>query len=529
MEEIKLQNYRTRYIVPFSYEKEEASYEAIYEGLCGSEEWALAELRAGEQDIYDYILDAFATKENKSNVASAWNYERKDKKGRILQLAWRLPKRDKEILVEIREAGLFLFRSGIGLFWFEPVFPKNQLTLDEMVLFQNRFKELNRGDNVLSFYQIVDDSMRVDVEEGQTTLEQNPEGIDQCVNFSLIGREGSRQLKFWACKKFTMGNWIARLLGTLPCPVRFYPERKNCYPNAAHMVPEDYPAMVPDKAILFHYVVMAEQETTKEDLLHAAFYLTNGYKNSYMMVQEIESQMYKPFENAYWNVTRGGCGYYVRCREENQAFYTGDMQSKVIRDYFLLYILLLYQSYTLLYYSEKLQAVLSADTREYLEDVAYTDILEKMSTEINGFLVKSVYASVSHIHHQNGFYEYAENVLGIKADIQSITIGLDSLEELQKMKLHEQETKNEKEVEEMRQQRDNRLNLGLGALALLAIFSAFVDGYELCRIVLEHFEIGGMYRVILYGVMSLLVAGVAFYAIKNFCVSYMENRKDRNR
>lgn len=527
MDEIMLQSHRERYVVPFSYKNKDVSYEAIIRELNNNEEWNPANLRAGEQDIYDYILDGFVEKESKSNIASAWNYERKDKKGRILQLAWLIPKKEKAVLVEIRQAGLFLFRSGIGLFWYEPVFPKIQPTLDELVLFQNRFKELNRGDNVLSFYQIVDDSMRVDVEEGQTTLEQNPEGIDLCVNFSLIGRASNRQLKFWACRKFAMGNWIAGLLGGLPCPVQFYPERKNCYPNAIHEPAEAYSAVVPDKAVLFNYVVMSEQETSKEDLLHVAFYLTNGYKKSYMMAEDMECQMYKPFDNAYWNVTRGGCGYYIRSREENQAFYTGDMQNKVIHDYFLLYILLLYQSYTLLYYSEKLQAVLSADTKAYLEDIAYTEILEKISTEINVFLVKSVYASVSHIHHQNGFYEYAENVLGIKADIKSITIGLDSLEELQKMKLHEQEALEEKAVEEKRQQRDNRMNLGLGALSFFAIFSAFVDGYELCQKIVAVFGLKGTYAHILYGGMIFLVALVSFYAVGNFWISYIENRKDR--
>ena len=527
MENIRLVSQRIRYIVPFSYQQDEMRYEKICESLEQSEVWSKTDLREGEQDVYSYMFDAFSQKDNRSNVGVAWTYEKRDKKGRILQLAWLRKKEDKEILVECKEAGLFLFRSGIGLFWYELIFPKNEMTVEELVSFQNKFKELNRSDNTLVLYQIVDDSMRQKAEGGQTKLENYPEGIDLCTNYQMIGEKENRQIKFWACKKFIMGNWIAEVLGNLECAIRFKPERKNCFPNVIHKQETKDQSFVPDKAILFQYAVIDETEAVKRDLLNMAYYLSNGYKSSYIMPEEIESQMYKPFENAYWYVTRGGCGYFIRCQKENKQFYTKGMSNKVVYDYFILYILLLYQSYTLLHYAEKIQNVLSADTKDYLENTGYTDILERITTEINVFLVKSVYASVSHIHHQNVFYEYAEKMLGIKEDIQSITLGLESLEELQKMKLREREEQEEKELESKRQQRENRLNLGLGALSLFAIFSAILDGYDIAEKIAEFFSLKGIYEDILCGAVLLVIGIVACYAVINFGRTCISNRRER--
>ena len=60
-------------------------------------------------------------------------------------------------------------------------------------------------------------------------------------------------------------------------------------------------------------------------------------------------------------------------------------------DHFTLYILALYQSYTLLKFTGQIQSVLSAESAWYLENSEESvGILKQIATQINVFLVKSV-------------------------------------------------------------------------------------------------------------------------------------------
>lgn len=507
-----MKKFCTRHIIPFSY-KCDGGFAEVCQTLEYNGNWEKSAPIPGEQDIYGYMNHAISPRENKANVGHSLDYIRKDDKGRVLRLLW--CRKDENVEIIIKNSGLYLFRTGIGFFWNEIEVQKDDLTCDELVLLQNKLKEYNHTGNFRSFYEIVSDSETSPSEE-----------YDYCTLRRMAHIDGKEQPMYYGCRRFTMGNWVARVLQDLKCNIVFYPQRKNCFSTIVDMPRDLFAPTAPDKALLFNYVVVDDPASAEgiSDSIHSleelAFYLTNGYKDSYQMNPDETNRMYKPFANAYWYVTKSGCGYYIQPNKKNEAFFTGTMPQKVMQDYFSLYVLLLYQNYTLLKYAGEIEDILSADEADYLDDSKdFSAVLEELKTRINVFLVKSVYASVSHIQHQNGFYEYAEHMIGIKKDIESITIGLESLEELHRTKKAEQ-----REAETRKRQ--NQLSLGMGALSLLAIFSAFVDGIGFVD-TMQAFWIGKSFsELIAYGIILLIVLFVSVYAAARFVISLLESRKN---
>jgi hypothetical protein len=130
-------------------------------------------------------------------------------------------------------------------------------------------------------------------------------------------------------------------------------------------------------------------------------------------------------------------------------------------DYFIIYIILLYQQYSILFYTEQLELTFPAD----LNKISLNS-LQNYSEKINMFLIKSVYASVSHLEQHNNVYRYIGKTLCIKDNINDLTVGLDSLSEIIRNKNSDEDAEREKQI-------SNSLN----SLALVVIASALTDTY----------------------------------------------------
>lgn len=80
-----------------------------------------------------------------------------------------------------------------------------------------------------------------------------------------------------------MGHWINQLLAQFPFTVTYYAERGDCLEKGK---------CIPDKAILFNYVVMAGED--KEQWWDYIYRITNGYNKKYMRKSD--------FPMIYWNL-----------------------------------------------------------------------------------------------------------------------------------------------------------------------------------------------------------------------------------
>ena len=204
--------------------------------------------------------------------------------------------------------------------------------------------------------------------------------------------------------------------------------------------------------------------------------------------------------------------------EENRHYLKTNLSDNVRRDYFMIYILLLYQLYSLIHFSEKIEYELSADAKDYLRaPEAYNLKLKEIQAEINTFLLKSVHTSVSQMQTQNDFYQFAKKNLRLREEIQSLTAGVDFLEEL--LETQEEQRRQEKENAELlqRQQEEDKLSVGVAVLSLLAILSAFADRENIA------------YPIIL--VIVVLIGFVALVVCKDSAVRYWRSKRkalDRN-
>lgn len=489
---------RNRYIVPFEFNIEENTFEEICQKIdayrddpysllkseSGREKkrWLRKSLRSGEQDLYDYIVQEFSVPGDIDYSAGIeksgcyWNYESFEKEP--FELLFSFSKKHENtdpFYIALVDMGLYLFRSGIGFLWYEmDINDKKINDSAKLIRFQNMIKELNRRYN---------NHLWIDLSK-----------------FAV--RDEFRESCF---APFMLGSWIAERLAFLN--VSYQAERNNSY---AGLLGDHYfaklektkkkqklnelysllPLKCPDKALSFLYVVFKKSEhwQVNTSVIQTAYYLANGYKESYEMSPAIADVVQYPFANVLWMASREGCGYFAWQDERNKTFFTRNQYTKIMNDYFLLYIKAIYQSFSLMKYAVYTSKFLPNDVNVYLQVAKDTEKISeqisKIGTEINLFLVKSIATSVSHVQHQNNFYNYLCQQLKIKEDVISVTEGLESLNDLQQESVQKKQRlndiiarKEQEKIEQREKEADNTFQIGLGLMTFLAGISAVTDAY----------------------------------------------------
>ena len=106
---------------------------------------------------------------------------------------------------------------------------------------------------------------------------------------------------------------------------------------------------------------------------------------------------------------------------------------------------------------------------------------------------------MSNIHHQNGVYRYGKTSLCVEEDIQSLTVGLDALKDMEKEK------------------RDRKVDFAVLMLSFLVFVSAWIDGLSLvdwiaCMLKSDGI-IGHMVELLVVGVIALSPAIYLLYTL----------------
>ena len=488
-----VKKYVSRYVVPFYFDYENGGYEKIRKHFSDNnidnktlklpkdgqwlnvgfwENYKSDKDIQAEMDIYSYLPSIFLEEKNAdenivSNLGVSFVYKTR---GTLLNLVYR--HKEREIAFDLKELGILLCRNGIGFIWYETEF-KTEIFLDEYVGFQHEFKELARP-----YEEKIVKKIGYDQEKKENIYES-----------------------------FCLGKWLSGVIAAEELGIRFWAERKveeetnNKKSNDTKEAKTEEvkkentkKILVPDKALLFQYMFIEPGSGQKSE--NIAFRIANGYDEKYNAPEDINGKLYKPFGNTCFYVSKAGMACVVENVNSNEIFFEGQFSEKFVRDYFFIYLLLSYQSYSCAHYS-RLLTKLPADEELFNKQLKYADKLESLNAEINLFLVKSVFESVSNIHHQNGVYRYGKSELCIEDDIRSLTIGLGALEEMvndkrkqkeqeekeiEKEKEEKEKEKNEKEKEikkEKEEKRDQKINLALIVFGFMMIVSAWIDGLNL--------------------------------------------------
>ncbi|QHS23352.1 hypothetical protein GWK91_10485 [Virgibacillus sp. MSP4-1] len=258
-----------------------------------------------------------------------------------------------------------------------------------------------------------------------------------------------------------------------------------------------------------------------QQMLKYIFYLRKSYKHSYLPAkQELDLEMnedvYQPFENSYWGVANEGIVNlsYETGHPATDLFFQRDFFQKLESTYFYLYILLLYQKYSLLHMSVK-----AGEIRQELEGKEYAEKLKVMNQykfEIVDFTVRGFYQQVSYITHHSEFYDKIKKRLGIPELHEELKSEVDALTSfIEAVASNEQQTREESE-----RKKSERTNFFIQLATLLFLPITTVTGFFGMNIPLiselgdDHFY----YSLI----VSYMIAGVIFGVYK-----IRKSRQDR--
>ena len=493
---------RLRYVVPFTWKSKGGAedFETVCKAVAGQPEWKLKDSGMQNQDIYSYISDMLTQREGAGRHIGACFSRAQSQKTKF-----RVYRKDAPSLsVTLADEGLFLFRESLGFFWYEiSLAEKDGFTTEALILFQNAAKELSFFTAAMQLAVMKQDCLEMPEEKlitGQgDSFDENglirargvkkgvfypleearqllPEAEGEADSEYLLiknGDTGSYELRRKCWQKKLPGLLIRDHLASLPAEITFLPERIPQGGSSKDL-------KVPDKALLYQYVLVCGDDDDREGLTKTAFYLTNGYTSAYRMPPQAAGEMLFTAGNVCWYMTREGCGCYAFRPDSGEDFFSSLLPERVTGEYFILYIHLLYQSYMLLLFAEQIEDTLPADAASYrIQEEETVRMLEEIRTRIDVFLVKGVHTSVSHLDQQNKFYDYGETRLTIREDIRSVTTGLESLESLQRQRLDQRQKEKEqkeREKEKAEKEANDRLNGALALIAILAIVSALADG-----------------------------------------------------
>lgn len=493
-----------RYAVPFYFESaaDITGKGNEYVTLCNKLKsdntyWTPDNWEKGERDTFEYLYRSLFYEADDCHIGSGWRYSLPDN---LKRFRYYPDPKDSENFYEfgLKEAGLCIFRTNVGLFWYEITFPKlprekrlgkkpELLEVEFIEDFQNRFKELNYRHNKY---------------------------------FKLFSKENNEETVL------VMGDFVHDLLMGISKDIHYLNgERKGSDGGER-----------PDKALIFNYTLVKDSEYNEARLHKSAFALANGYNARYRMPKDSEKDFVEAFSETCWYASRGGCGYfaYVNENEEN-SFFESVLPQRIRGDYFFMYILALYQSYSILNYLRRIMQYYPADPKKYFE-LEQGGELDSFTAEINTFLMKGMYSSVSNVHHQNRFFQYLQTRLNIKEDIDSITMGVEAMAKVQRLHNEKEEARLKAEEEKREAKHAGQMNLILTVISVLSVFSALVDMHEFMNridaVCAEDGYFKGMWKLLSQGdVLTYfqLVVGLAVVGLSVACVAVLIKSNIANR
>ena len=397
--------------------------------------------------IYEYIITSLTPGSHSAPLGRAWEYRRCELPEGRIGIECPRPKTPLNHL-RIAHISLVLFTTGVGFLWYE----------------------VNCDSNKTGHLRGLKLPELLWLQQHLSTAQKETYPI-------LFTQSGTKQTPLeWA------GGFLRQQLGDKVC----YFENRDLDG-----------ATVPYRMLHFADAVIYGEN--QKPLVTRTCQLARGFGYASTPGDKLSEQFYNAFEHTYINIGREGCAYIAD--EDAPPFSRENFLERFEKCYFWIYLLMLQQSYALKLFARRIAQSASDDPDADTEDT------NQLLLEITAFLVRNEFASVSDIHHINGFYRYGLEQLNIKEESAVLHDGLDALTQLQNSSRRIQETQREKKS-------DERLESALALLALLAVISAVCDSVGIITGILDESLKGVWWIPVL--LMWLLVGGIVYLAVRLF-------------
>ena len=420
---------------------------------------------------------------------------------------------NKNYRINIDEVGVFIFHTGVGFFIYH--YSYQQVLSEEMIIIQRYLKLYNLFNDPTGFrlnyisgflpelsMPAADSVPVTDSMELSTPSKFTLKVIDH--NSELSGKKVDVNA---SPVTFSLGLWLTGCFRNILPYVRYQMTNEISSPVCANPTKNKLNSRRSGKAnscgtteclpaIIMNFVYCCYrggENIDRRKLCTTAYYIANGFNSSFRLSRSIEEHMTSMYENMVYSCSQNGCSICVSYDDSNDKFFLKGFSRNLHNSYFLFYILINYQKFTLIKFSNELYQDFS-DSYE-IESLSL-DKLVKHSGRINMFMMNSINSSVSYNDHHNKFYEYLFKRLQIKKDIEFLSMGVESLH---------QHLRNIKDDEDKRT--SNKVSKSLAVLSLLVVFSALIDSFDFIDSAAEYFGPFSLetVRIIHIGVIVLIV------------------------
>lgn len=256
-----------------------------------------------------------------------------------------------------------------------------------------------------------------------------------------------------------------------------------------------------------------EKETLIEDKL---FHLCHSYTTDYGCGQKYPKDSFccfHPYTYIHW----GGCQEGIACIYYSvNDFTSNDISGKLQNDYYFMYLILLNQRYTLLSLVDEMMTCEKAVSEEW----------RRIQHKLIIYQMEYSFRIVSDELTYHRIYSDMRNVLAINELEDGIK---DISDRMYTLKNEEQREKDEIETAN----RSWRMDLGLGMLSLLAVFSAFVDSTDILDRLWSGNGVGCLpwqyviSYIIAYGFIICVMAVVVRVLVRSY-IQYRRRGKEKN-
>lgn len=385
------------------------------------------------------------------------------------------------IQCKLVRVGLSIFMNGIGLLWYQVEFNQS-LNIESIIKANNVLKEISYSKNEIYILRIQKkkiegtpilfnrngDNRRIIY--GTTPIKyisesSIPVNMKKNSEIKILCQKNSLDnlyVEYQESIKFSLKQFINNLLHDVEIK-SFFANRKSSQTTWGFS---------PDKAHIFTFHSLFENNLAHKlnftDIKHLYLFST-GYPVYFQvpnnLINEIRKNIFTPADNLCWYFSIEGCGCFAYCNDRKTIDFFRNNYLDRLEFYFYIYILVLFQYYTLLdlmirisEFPNQLETFNLAEDREKLEEC---------KRGIAFFRMKIMFVQISHITLYNQVYKRLQDVYKIEESLNEVQRDMDAVSNIARQVIQENENK--------RQNRRDNFLLFFSVIGSILVITEVID------------------------------------------------------